>query len=320
MVAMNSLRLIIHGKASDAPELRDAVEELRERGHDVSVRITWEAGDAERYAREANHDGIAVVVAGGGDGLLNEVVNGVMSGEAQQRSAVAVLPLGSANDFATSIGIPEDPVEALEIAANAPAVPIDVAKANDRFYINVASGGFGAYVTTATPDVLKRVLGGAAYTLMGFANVVRGPETNHVRIECADWSVDETLVMLAVANGRLSGGGFEVAPEAHIDDGLLDATFVREFPLSEAAAVALELKEPGAGDNHFVFSVRSAWLNLKLIAGDIEFINLDGEPSPAASQFRFEAWPRALRFVLPEAASPLLSASRAHTTADSGDE
>lgn len=306
---MKSLRLILHGKSSNDPELREAVADLRERGRDISVRVTWEAGDAERYAREARRDGIGVIVAGGGDGLLNAVVNGILGGDGPEGVAVAVLPLGSANDFATSCGIPEDPAEALALAASGPAVAIDVAKANDRFYVNVASGGFGAYVTTATPETLKRVLGGAAYTLMGFANAVRGPETNHVRIECAESSHDEILVMLAVANGRLSGGGFEVAPDAHIDDGLLDATFVREFPMSEAAVLARELKQPGAEGNQFVFSVRSSWLTLTAADGAIEFLNLDGEPSPAAREYRFEVRRRALEFILPKEASPLLSGS-----------
>ncbi len=310
MTAIKSLRLILHGKSAGSLELRNAVAGLRELGHDVSVRVTWEAGDAQWFAQQAQRDGVAVIVTGGGDGLLNEVVNGVMQGDAPEQTTLGVLPMGTANDFAISCGIPEDLSDALHIAAHGSAAPIDVATANDRFYINVASGGVGAQVTTTTPEILKRVLGGAAYTLMGFAGAVRGPETNHLRIECADASYDEHLVMVAIANGRRSGGGFEVAPEARIDDGLLDATFVREFPVSEAPALAQELRNPGASENRFVFTLRSSWVILTAADGAMDFVNLDGEPSPAVQKMHFEIRPQALRMVLPESASPLLSRAR----------
>lgn len=307
---MKSIRLILHGKSSDEPELRDAVAELRNHGHDVSVRVTWEAGDAARFAREAVADDISVIVAGGGDGSLNEVVNGVMHGDTADRGnvAVAVLPMGSANDFAASCGIPEDPMLALRLAAEGSAAPIDVGKANDRFFINVASGGFGAQVTATTPDELKRALGGVAYALMGFATVILGHETRRVRIQSSEFACEDTLVMMAIGNGRQSGGGFAITPKALLDDGLLDATFVREFPTVEAAAVAREISEPDSEENRFVFALRSSGLTVESAEDEIEFFNLDGEPSPPFHSIRFEVRPRALKFVLPPAASHLLSA------------
>ena len=77
------------------------------------------------------------------------------------------MPLGTANDFANGCGIPADPKQAFVLCANGRATVIDVGKANDRYFINAASGGFGATLTAATPPELKRLLGGAAYTLMG---------------------------------------------------------------------------------------------------------------------------------------------------------
>lgn len=305
---MKSIRLILHGKSSDEPELRDAVAELRNHGHDVSVRVTWEAGDAARFAREAVADGISVIVAGGGDGSLNEVINGVMHGDGAD-VAVAVLPMGSANDFAASCGIPEEPTLAIRLAAEGSAAPIDVGKANDRFFINVASGGFGAQVTATTPEELKRALGGVAYALMGFATVIRGHETRRVRIRSSEFSGEETLVMMAVGNGRQSGGGFAITPNALLDDGLLDATFVRDFPTVDAAAVAREISEPDSEENRFVFALRSSELTVESAEDEIEFFNLDGEPSPPFHSIRFEIRPRALKFVLPPAASHLLSGS-----------
>ena len=75
------MRLIINGKAAASPELRAAVLQLRDQGHVLEPRVTWEGGDAARYAQEALHDGVEVLVAGGGDGTINEVVNGVLAAD-----------------------------------------------------------------------------------------------------------------------------------------------------------------------------------------------------------------------------------------------
>src|SRR5690349_19927696 len=100
------IRVIANGYAANHQQLRTVVAHVRERGHRVEVRVTWEPGDARRYAAEAANAGIATVVAAGGDGTLHEVVNGVVDAGAPARSAIGVLPLGTANDFATACGIP----------------------------------------------------------------------------------------------------------------------------------------------------------------------------------------------------------------------
>ena len=82
------MRLIVNGKAAADPQLRPAISEIREQGYRVEVRVTWEAGDAARYAAEATTEGIEVVVAAGGDGTINEVANGVLSADASSRPAV----------------------------------------------------------------------------------------------------------------------------------------------------------------------------------------------------------------------------------------
>ena len=94
--------------------------QIRDEGYPLEVRVTWEFGDAARYAAEAMADGIEVVIAGGGDGTVNEVVNGIISTNPSPEIGVAVIPYGTANDFATSCGIPVgDPLAALQLAAEA---------------------------------------------------------------------------------------------------------------------------------------------------------------------------------------------------------
>src|SRR5262249_53730094 len=138
--AARSLRVIVHGKAAGNELLRSAVGQVRQRGHRVEVRVTWEPGDAVRFAAEAVAAGPDAVVAAGGDGTLNEVVNGVVAEGLPARCPVGVLPLGTANDFATACGIPADDLTAaLLLAAEGTPTPIDLGRVNGRVFVNVAS-------------------------------------------------------------------------------------------------------------------------------------------------------------------------------------
>ena len=144
------------------PEIRQAVYALREKGHDLNVRVTWEYGDGLRYVKEAGTRGVDCVIAGGGDGTVNEISHGLALLDQEKRPAMGVLPLGTANDFATCCKIPKDPLAALTLAIEAKPVAVDLIQVNDRYCINVASAGFGAAVTTETPVELKNFLAGGA--------------------------------------------------------------------------------------------------------------------------------------------------------------
>ncbi|MFM8735824.1 MAG: lipid kinase YegS [Pirellulales bacterium] len=288
-------RLILNGKKADRPDVRRAVTEIRAAGHEVEVRVTWEQGDAVRLVAEAARDGVARVIAGGGDGSVNEVANGLMSLEPGRRPDLALLPLGTANDFATACRVPADAAAALRLAVEGTPVPVDLGRCNDSFFANIASGGFGAAVTAETPVELKNFLGGGAYTIMGLVKAV-----NFRPYACAvttpDGTMEGAVVIGAICNGRQAGGGQPLAPAALIDDGLLDVVFLRPFPPSEAAWVAAEVLGQQAGGGHVV-RMRVPWIEVR--AADAIPVNLDGEPV-SGRHFRFEAVPGCIRIVLPE--------------------
>src|SRR5712664_309460 len=142
------VQLILNGKVAANDALRTAVVGQREVGHRIEVRVTWEKGDAQRFASDAGE--VDLLIAAGGDGTLNEVVHGLMDLAMDARPALGVVPLGTANDFATGCGIQRDPENALALCMEGEALPIDVGKANDRWFLNVASVGFGAEVTATT--------------------------------------------------------------------------------------------------------------------------------------------------------------------------
>ena len=105
--------LILHGKQAMNEEVRAAVKGMRERGWQLDVRLTWEGGDAQRLVQEALAAGYPRLVAGGGDGTLRDVSHAMVT--AKGDASLALMPLGTANDFARAAGIPLEPVAALEL-------------------------------------------------------------------------------------------------------------------------------------------------------------------------------------------------------------
>jgi YegS/Rv2252/BmrU family lipid kinase len=151
-MAKKFLRLVVNGKVANSEALRAAVAQQRGLGHRVEVHVTWESGDARRFgSQEAD-----VVVAVGGDGTVNEVLHGLMTLPTEARPALAVVPLGTTDDFARGCGIPLDPSQALALCVAGDSVAADVGRANNRWFINAASIGSGAVVTATTPPQLKR--------------------------------------------------------------------------------------------------------------------------------------------------------------------
>ena len=295
-----AIRVILNGKKAGLEPVRRAIFSAREQG-EVEVRVTWEGGDAARLVKEAVSEGCQRVVAGGGDGSVNEIVNALMQIDAMERPELALLPLGTANDFATACGIPAEPLEALWLAQSGDARRVDCARANDNYFMNVASGGFGAQVTTNTPVALKNFLGGGAYTLSGLVQALDfNPYPGEIKIP--DQTMAGEVIVGAVCNGRQAGGGQPLAPNALIDDGLLDIVGLIHFPPEALSIVLAELMDQGTGGT-YVTRFRVPWAEWS--SEQIMPINLDGEPI-AEHKVRFEAVPGAIKLVVP-AACPMLS-------------
>ncbi len=285
-------------------DVRAAVQAIRAEGVRCDVRVTYEAGDASRFARSAAEDGFGVVVAGGGDGTVNEVAAGLLeAADSDACPSLAVMPLGTANDLAHGCGIPLDPLAALRLAVSGPDARVDVGRANDRCFVNLATGGFGSHVTVATPPELKKLLGGAAYLLTGLTHfsAIR-PERG--RLTGPGFAWEGAFLLLAVGNGRLAGGGHRLCPEALLDDGLFDICILPTPAEGELASTLRELLREGLG------ALRRNVVTARLSSLDIETaeplqINLDGEPL-SGTRFAFEILPRRLSLRLPPGC-PLLA-------------
>lgn len=287
--------IILNGKKAGIDSVRSAISVLRDEVDGVEVRVTYEYGDVERFVNEAVRDGVARIVIGGGDGSVNEVVDAMAKLPQEQRPELAILPLGTANDFATACQIPSNSLEALRLATSGTCKVVDIARANERHFMNMATGGFGAQVTAETPVELKNFLGGGAYTLTGVLKAIHFVPFRG-KMKTPTIEAELTGIVAAICNGRQAGGGQVLAPQALINDGLLDVVIVSEFPFSEIAQVIQEIQNPTA-DGRYVKCFQTPWL--ESTSEEIIPLNLDGEPY-RNKQIRFEIVPEAINLVLPD--------------------
>lgn len=295
-------RLILNGKAAGDDALRAAVAHWRERGITLEVRVTWEAGDAERHVSEAIAEGVDTLVAAGGDGTLSEVATALAHREetADALPTLALVPLGTANDFAMAAGIPPEPADALGLAAAGPAVAIDLLRidAGDEVHwcANLASGGFGTDVTVETDEGLKKVLGGLAYLVTGIARLGRiDPIVAELRGPEFAWSGE--FIALGIGNGRQAGGGQALCPDALANDGQLDLTIVPTLD-GEVGATVGTLLTQGKREalERIATHARLPWVELSAV--EPLTLNLDGEPV-RSRHFRISCIPGRLRMHLP---------------------
>ena len=292
MKATAQALLILNGKGASNEELREAVYDMRAEGVDLAVRVTWEYGDAARYVAEALELGVETVIAGGGDGTINEVAAALVSSGQASLPALGILPLGTANDFATSCSIPLDMSSALKLAIHGRAAEIDIACVNDeRYFINMATGGFGTRITTETPEKLKSALGGVSYFIHGLLRMDT-LKADRCHITGPDFNWDGEALVIGIGNGRQAGGGQEICPDAMINDGLLQLRLLTSEELLPSFLRSLLEGE----ENKNIISTSLPWLEITA-PHDMTF-NLDGEPL-TGTRFRIDVLPKALQCRLP---------------------
>ncbi|MGQ7958849.1 lipid kinase YegS [Pseudomonas sp. SP16.1] len=289
--------LILHGKQALNEEVRAAVAELRERGWQLAVRLTWESGDARRLVQEGLAAAYPILISGGGDGTLRDVAEAML--EARADASLAMLPLGTANDFARAAGVPLVAAEALALLEEAPR-PVDLGLAGGRVFVNMATGGFGSTVTAHTSEELKKVFGGAAYLLTGLGRFAE-LRSAYGRFRGPGFEWEGDFLAMGIGNGRQAGGGHVLCPEALADDGMLDLCIV---PAPQDIPATLGTLLSGGMLGLETVSIRTRLPLVELEAPEGLALNLDGEPTQS-SRLRFETRAAALRMHLP-ADSPLL--------------
>lgn len=205
--------LVIHNPTAGGwrrkPRFARALAELERLGCRVDVRRTEARGDAERLARTARGEDYDLVVAAGGDGTINEVVNGLV----HSGLPLGVVPLGTANVFASEIGLPAGMRSAASFTARAPIVPVHVGSANGRCFSLMAGAGFDALVVAGVDGRLKRLCGKCAYVFESLLRMASWRAAPYV--VTIDGKRHEAASVI-IAKGRFYAGRYVVAPAAHL--------------------------------------------------------------------------------------------------------
>lgn len=281
------------------------------KNHKVTFFTSKKQGDIKTEAsvltRLAEVEGFQLFLyACGGDGTLNEVVNGVMSAENHEHVAITHIPRGSGNDFVKNFSNPAAFFDISSFSADKSIqeIDVDLIKVNSRYCINICSFGFDARIGTDVSKFRRSLLFSkkSAYVASAVHNTFKGIEKNMIiRLETTDGekiSLNQGMTLACFCNGGWYGGGFHPIPEADINDGILDALLVRG---TNRLMVAALIKEYGEGNFEKLgnlaqnYHIRCA----KIITNELEPVNIDGELMMSGDT-TIEIVPKAIKFFAPK--------------------
>jgi len=262
-------------------------------GFEAPVVFTEAPGHATDLAAAAVADGVARVVVAGGDGTVCEAAEGLFRAGGGE---LAVLPLGTGNDAARTLGIPLDLEEATRTAAAGRPQPVDLIRIGDRYVLNAIGVGLTGDINDRAVRI-KWVRGIAVYLLAALSALFKY-RTQMVRMVTDDGNYEGSMLILAVHGGPTTGGGFALTPAAVPDDGLLDACLVEEVGPVGRLARLIAAMQGTLGDKTGTHELQAPWLELHFsrpLPAHLDGNSVTLEPPIA----RFEVVPGALQVVVP---------------------
>lgn len=281
------------GREDIKRNLPDILTMLEDGGLETSCHATKGEGDAVYAAQRAAAHGYDVVIAAGGDGTVHEVVNGLARTE--QRPSLGIIPSGTTNDFARATDIPRQFGEACHVITRGHSIPIDIGRLNDRYFMNIAGGGWMTDVTYDVPSKLKTVLGQLAYYAKGLEKL---PSIRPIRVKIeTDGDVwEETIMLFLIANSQSVGGFEKLAPTADLSDGLFDVIVVKKVTLAEfIRLVGMAVRGEHLSDPRIIYFKTD---HLRVTSPDRVLLNLDGERG-GELPCEFNVLPRHLQLFVP---------------------
>ena len=298
MAAFRTKARVIYNPASGGEGYGPGEVRRRLGGYEVEWVETGSAEEAETAAREWT-EGLLVVA--GGDGTITQVVNGLGRAGFPESVTLALLPMGTGNDLASTLAVPEDTDGAVETIRGDLIRNLDIIRVRhdgdeDRFLINVATGGVGARTTDEADDEMKRRWGRMAY-LMSALETARDFDVQEVRLTLDGEERKIRAINVAVGNGRYAGGGWPAAPRANPEDGLIDLVIIEDVGRSGILALTpAALADSDYLDREGVFFARAEEIQVRTEPSEFEF-TADGEVIGRAP-VEFIIIPHALKVVV----------------------
>ncbi len=278
------------GADPDAARLRIAMVEAAaaDRGVETRIFLTERGGHASALARDAVDAGCESLIVWGGDGTVNETGSALIG----SNTTLGLVPAGSGNGLAAGLGVSRDPASALADAFDAPAHRIDAGVMAGRPFFNIAGVGFDARVASLFNRRAAGSRGGWPYVAIGIREGCRYTSL-HYTVTLDATSSRSRALLIAFANGREYGSGARIAPDARLDDGVLDAIVV-EDPGSIVSRF-WHARHLATGTPHLAPTVTLRRITAAVIEaeGEMEF-HVDGEPGTARDRIEVSIIPGAL--------------------------
>jgi diacylglycerol kinase (ATP) len=260
------------GREAFKKELASVLERLEVAGYETSAHATTCEGDAIEAAKIAVERRYDMVVAAGGDGTINEVINGIA--EQDYRPKIGLIPVGTTNDFARALCIPRNIMKAVDIILSDQSMALDIGKVNEHYFINIAGGGKLTELTYEVPSKLKTMVGQLAYYMKGM-EMLPSVKPTSVRIEYDDEVLEDEIMLFLVSNTNSIGGFEKLAPTAILDDGYFDLIILKKTNLAEFIRIAT-LALRGAHLDHKNVIYAKAKL-IRVETAEKMQLNIDGE-------------------------------------------
>ena len=264
------------GREAMKNNLVDILNILERAGYETSAYATTpEPNSAKNEAERAAKAGFNLIVAAGGDGTINEVVNGIAP--LKHRPKLGIIPAGTTNDYARALKIPrEDPIGAAKVIAKGQTIKMDIGEAGKNWFVNIAAGGLLTELTYGVPSQVKSLFGYLAYLVKGAELLPQiKPIKMHLEYDGGTYDGKASMFFLALTN---SVGGFEqIVPDASLDDGKFTLIVVKTSNLIEIMQLITMVLNGGKHVNDpRILYVKTS----KLIAKPVDekmMINVDGE-------------------------------------------
>jgi diacylglycerol kinase (ATP) len=276
-IVINKIKVILNpygGRLPREAKVAQVEQALRHADLDYCLELTTRRGQGIELAHQAALDGWPIIVAAGGDGMVNEVATGLLqaAGEAEA-GTLGIIPMGTANDLAEMLGIPlHVPAACQRLAADAIRL-IDVGQVNGHYFVNNSSVGLEPMVTAAH-ERLRWVNGNARYILAALQAISRAKPW-HMGLSWGNSAFDGPVTLVSVGNSNRTGGFFYMTPQATPDDGLLD--FVFATGLNRWQLLRLLPQTFKGSHIHHPQVVYHQTTSLSIIASPPTLIQTDGE-------------------------------------------
>ncbi|RYG73307.1 diacylglycerol kinase [Lentibacillus lipolyticus] len=260
------------GREAFKRELPTVLERCEIAGYETSAHATTCEGDAIKAARAAAEHHFDLVIAAGGDGTINEVINGLA--EQEYRPKLGIIPTGTTNDFARALWIPRDIGKAVDIILRGRSMLLDIGRVNHHYFMNIAGGGKLTELTYEVPSKLKTMLGQLAYYMKGI-EMLPSLKPTHARIEYDGEVIDEDIMLFLVSNTNSVAGFEKLVPDARMDDGYFDLLILKKMNLAEFVRIATLAQRGAHLEDKRIIYAQAKQINVE--TDDRMQLNIDGE-------------------------------------------